>query len=138
MTRKSYVKPFKRKKPGKKTKTVPVKGHDREIRGPAKKTRRVPPSESIFFPAKTAKYEKMVVLKSVDGARNSVDQLIDEFRKAKTRAKKRHVKKVTVLAANRAGVMARNRRLKQSTKNEKRRIMDIYRRAARKMVLPPK
>ncbi len=110
-----------------------VKPHTREIRGPS---RRSPiPERTIFFPAKRQKYAEIVELSDIKSAKGSVERLMDEFNRAETRAKKRYIKQSTVLAANRAGVMAGNKRLHRSTRQEKAKIESIYRKAASDMVL---
>ena len=62
-------------------------------------------------------------------------QLKQEFREAKTRAKRVRVKRAAVLAANRADASSRKRNLKRGTKTRLRKVSSIYRKAADGMII---
>jgi len=64
--------------------------------------------------------------------------MLEEFNKAETRDKKIRLKKMIVLAANRAEVMSKNERISPSERREAAKVAKIYREAAKKMVIPPK
>ena len=90
---------------------------------------------TMFGPARSSRLAQIVCLEDVECARRSARQLREEFKDAKTRSKKVHVKRATVLAANRAKVMSQNRNLRPSTRRQKARISRIYRNTARGMKL---
>lgn len=102
---------------------------DAAKRGHARKRR------SMFGPPRYRKYSSMVDLTSYGDAQESSKKLTKEFNLARTRAKRRRIKRVTVLAANRADVMAGNKRLKSTTRQEKARVARVYRETADRMEL---
>lgn len=110
-----------------------VRPHTKTISGPARKSK--VPRRTVFFPSKSKKYADMVDLTSVEDAKASVFDLLSEFGEAKTYRKKLRVKRVTILAANRAKVMSENPRLKHNTRLQKARISDVYMKAANRMKL---
>jgi len=88
---------------------------------------------TIFFPPKSEYYAEIVKLDTPANALLSANRLLDEFGSAKTASKKRMVKRVTVLAANRAKVMAGNARLSLGERREAREIQRIYKNAYEQM-----
>lgn len=125
MTRTVHVKGFHRKD------GIYVRPHTKTIRGPARKSK--VPQRTVFFPSESKKYADMVDLTSVENAKVSVFDLLSEFSEAKTYVKKLRVKRVTVLAANRAKVMSQNPRLKHNTRLQKARVAEVYEKAAKRM-----
>lgn len=75
----------------------------------------------------------VVSLTSIPEARNSVIALRKLYAGANTRTKRLRIMRATVLAANRANVMAHNMRVGTDKRREKARISRIYRRLANKM-----
>jgi hypothetical protein len=101
-------------------------------------TRRGGRRPTIFFPAKYKRYADIVRIDTPEAARLSVKQLEEEFEKAETREKKRRLKKMVVLAANRAAVMSNNPRVSRKERQEAAEVEKIYRAAAGRMKLPPR
>ena len=98
------------------------------------------PQRTMFGPPRYLKYSEIVRIDTPDAARGSVKILLREFENAETRAKKRKIKWMTVLAANRAAA-ARKRTKRPLSPREMREMMEvekIYREAAAKMKLPSK
>ena len=95
-------------------------------------------SGGLFKPPRWKKYARIVSFEDPKSARKAAKKLLEEFRSAKTRAKKVRVKKVTVYAANRARASAKRKNLSARERREFRQIARIYERAAAKMKLPPK
>lgn len=126
MNDKTFISSYKRRKPGKKTKTVPVTSYSRD-KHIGKSSNKVP-HDSIFFPAKHTKYSEIISLKNPNEARLSVKKLEKEFTKAKTKKKKRRIIHSANLAANRAGVMSKNDRLEPDIRKQKDIVQRIYRR----------
>jgi hypothetical protein len=91
--------------------------------------------KTIFFPPKHEKYAEIVSLRTPSEARKSARILLSEFNKATTRSKKRLIKKVTILAANRAYATLQRERLSPKERREFTAIMKIYGNAAGKMIL---
>jgi len=96
------------------------------------------PQKSIFFPAKHPSYAEIVRIDNPDAARGSVKILLREFRNAETRAKKRRIKWMCVLAANRAKAARKKGNLSPRERREFAEVERIYRRAVEKMKLPPR
>lgn len=90
---------------------------------------------TMFRKSKSKKYSTIVRISSVNAAKDSVRQLKVEFKSAKTRDKKRHVKMATVLAANRADAVSRKRNLRWGTKTRMKEVSEIYKQAAQDMDL---
>ena len=65
-------------------------------------------------------------------------KMLEEFNKAETRDKKIRLKKMVVLAANRAKVVSQNKRISDAHRLEAAKVERIYRNVARKMIIPPK
>ena len=93
---------------------------------------------TIFFPAKHPSYAEIVRIDNPDAARGSVKILLREFRNAETRAKKRRIKWMCVLAANRAKAARKKGNLSPREKREFVEVERIYRQAVEKMKLPPR
>lgn len=89
----------------------------------------------MFGPPRYQYLARIVTFRSITAAREAARLLLRLFKEAKTRAKKVRIKRATVLAANRARVLARSRSLRPETKKRLRRIAYIYERAAERMVL---
>jgi len=93
---------------------------------------------TIFFPPKHQKYAEIVRIDNAYSARGSVETLLKEFNEAETRAKKRRIKRVVVLAANRAKAMRKKKNLSTQERRELVEVERIYRKAAEQMKLPKK
>jgi hypothetical protein len=90
------------------------------------------PDTGLFAPMKHKYLSKMISLKTRKEAAESVKALRLEFSEAATQPKRIRIARATVLAANRAQVMARNATTPEK-RNEKRIIYLLYRAAAKKM-----
>lgn len=90
---------------------------------------------TMFGPARHRKLARIVTIKSVTEAKRAAQKLLEMFRAAKSRKQKVTIKRATVLAANRALVMARRRDLHPETKRRLRKVAMVYYAAAEKMVL---
>lgn len=84
---------------------------------------------TIFFPPKYKRYADIVRIDTPEAARESVRILKKEFDEAGTKAKKRRIKRMMVLAANRAEVIAGNPRVSARERAEAREVARIYREA---------
>jgi len=113
--------------------TMPFK---RKIRKVIRKLRKI--RRGLFKPVKYKYLADIVTFKSIKAAKEASRKLLEEFSNAKTRAKKVRVKKATVYAANRAEAFAKKRNLSPRVRKRMLRISEIYRKAAEKMILPPK
>ena len=91
-------------------------------------------SKTMFFPAK-GKYADIVKLDTVENAQKAADELLREFNSAKTRTKKVRIKKVTVLASNRAYASAKRKKLSYKERQEFKQIGMLYRDYAKVMEL---
>jgi hypothetical protein len=89
--------------------------------------------KTMFFSAKSPKYAEIVSLKSPEKAKVSAKKLLAEFRKSKTRDKRRRVKRVTVLASNRAQASSKRKKLSPNERRQFWHIAEIYRDAANNM-----
>jgi len=87
-----------------------------------------PPKKTMFFEPKYKKYAKIITVKSIPKAKESLNKLSAEWKNA-DREKKRRIIKAATLAANRAvGMTKRKKRpLRQKTKDEKLKIAKLYR-----------
>jgi len=92
--------------------------------------------QTMFGKPKFRKYSDIVSLESTSSARKSIRLLNKEFRDADTRAKKVRVKRVTLLASNRAYAMAQKRKLSFRERRELLHIADMYYNASLKMIIP--
>jgi len=90
---------------------------------------------SMFGPAKHPRYAEIVKIDTPKNARESCNILLREFRNAKTRDKKRRIKQMTVLAANRAEAIRAKENLSEKERREMREAEKIYRETAEKMVM---
>jgi len=91
--------------------------------------------KTMFFEPTHVTYAEVISLRSPEEARFASKWLLNEFKTAETRAKKRRVKKVTVLASNRAFAMAKKGDLSGKEKVELKKIGDIYKRTYKRMRL---
>jgi len=89
--------------------------------------------KTIFFPAKHKKYAEIVKISSPEEAKVAVKMLTEEFEKKKSKAWKRKIKSMMVLAANRAAVAARNPNLSEKERREFKEVERIYREAYKKL-----
>jgi hypothetical protein len=89
--------------------------------------------KTIFFPPKYEKYAEIISVENPEKARGSVRQMLEEFEKARTRDKRRRIKKTLVLAANRARVMSENPRLSEKERKEAKEVYEIYKNAYEKL-----
>jgi hypothetical protein len=90
------------------------------------------------MPRKSKKLAKIVRLDTYENAQQSADELLKEFKRAKSkgqRARARHIKRATVSAANHAKIMSKNYRLKPITRRNKGKISRVYVRTYKKMDL---
>ena len=87
---------------------------------------------------KSAKLAKIVTIENPTKARHASATLKREFRNARSRDKKTHIKRSAVLAANRAEAMTRKKDLSPKERKELKEISGIYRNAAKSMRLQPK
>ena len=94
--------------------------------------------QGLFKPPRWKYLARIVKMDTVENARKAARKLLQIFREAKTRAKKRRVKQATVLAANRAKVMAGRKDLSPEERHEFSVIAKIYQAAYQRMKLPPK
>lgn len=108
---------------------------ERGRKRPITSRRNIRPKGTIFFPPKYKKYADIVSLRTPEEAKGSVEILMKEFNNAETDEKKRRIKRVVVLAANRAMVARRKKDLSERERQEYREIEKIYRNAAEKMVI---
>jgi hypothetical protein len=90
-------------------------------------------AKTIFFPPKYKRYAEIVRIDTPEAAKLSVKQMKEEFNKAETDAKKRRLKRMVVLAMNRAKVISENPRVSAKERAEAKRVAEIYRRAAEEM-----
>lgn len=95
--------------------------------------------DSLFdIKVENQKWAEIISLKSIDKAKESIEKLDNAWKKAKTRDYKKRLHQYANLAANRAGVMAKNDKLKSKTQQEKKKIQELYRSWFDKYDLPPK
>jgi hypothetical protein len=80
-------------------------------------------------------YADIVKMDSPENARKSANTLLDKFNEAKHRDTKVLIKKVTVLAANRAEASSKREKLSTKERQELKRISRIYGNAAERMVV---
>ena len=90
-------------------------------------------AKTIFFPPKSKRYAEIIRIDTPEAAELSVKQMKEEFSKAETDAKKRRLKRMITLAANRAQVISENPRVSSKQREEARRVAEIYRKAAEEM-----
>ena len=89
---------------------------------------------SMFYePPKSKKLAGIVSIESTRKAKKAAKELKHEFKSARSREKKTHIKRATVLAANRAKAAAKKRNLSRKEKEELREIAEIYSEAAASM-----
>ena len=98
-------------------------------------TPKLPRNRSLFFPAKSKKYEKIVSIETPEKARKSAKTLLREFKKAKTRSKKVRVKRVTITAMQRAKAQLKRKDLTPKEVTEFKKIVNIYKDAVKEMNL---
>jgi hypothetical protein len=88
---------------------------------------------TIFFPPKHKKLSEIIRVDTPTSAKDSVEKLIIEFDKAKTRDKKLRIMRAIKLAETRARVMSENDRLSSKERNEAREVANIYENAYKRM-----
>jgi hypothetical protein len=86
---------------------------------------------TIFFPPRYKRYAEIVRIDNPEAARGSVEILAREFREAGSVEKRRRIKRMMVLAANRAAAAARKRDLSDRERREFLEVERIYREAYR-------
>lgn len=92
--------------------------------------------KTMFGKVKHEYLAEMVSLRNPSSARGSSKELLEEFNKAETRAKKRTVKQATVNASNRARASAKRKNLSAKERKELNEIAGIYENTYEKMELP--
>jgi len=91
-------------------------------------------ARGMFYRPRRYKYLADIVrIDSVENAREAVRKLWEEFREAKTYAKKLRIARATLMAANIASVFTRRRNLSPEERSEKAEVERIYRGAANRM-----
>jgi hypothetical protein len=88
----------------------------------------------MFGEAKNQTLSKIVKIDTVGNARKSTQELLKRFNELQRRDAKVRTKRATVLAANRAAVIAKNTK-NPKMKSDKLKIAGMYRKAASKMKL---
>lgn len=91
-------------------------------------------SRGMFGEAKSKTLAKIVKLDTLDNAEVSTRRLLNRFFELKTRDAKVRTKRATVLAANRARIIANNT-LDSELKKKKLKIAKLYMETADKMIL---
>lgn len=89
--------------------------------------------KTLFFPAKSKKFAKIISVESPAKALISVKILEREYKNSKTRANKIKIKQRTVLAANRANATLKRTDLTLKERSEFIQIERIYRESAKRM-----
>ena len=92
--------------------------------------------KTMFGEAKSVKYADIVKMDTEENAKKSAKTLKKEFNKAKTRAKKVTVKRVTVNASNRAFASAKRKKISFREKLELIRIGHIFEASYKSMIIP--
>ena len=90
--------------------------------------------KGMFGEAKTKSLASIVKLDTLPNAKTASKKLLKRFGELKHRDAKVKLKRATVLAANRAKIIANNTK-NPRIKNEKMEMVRTYRNAAKKMVL---
>lgn len=90
---------------------------------------------TMFGERRWKQLAEVVSLENPVEARNSAVWLKRHFKELKSREHKVAVKRATVLAANRADAMLKKKDLSRKERNEFRKIVTIYRQAAKQMKL---
>jgi len=102
------------------------------------RTKKSNPSKSLFFPAKHKKYADIVTFDTRYAAEDATNELLREFRSAKTRSKKVRILRVTVAAANRAEASSSRKDIDPDVAYKLKRISSLYRAASKNMLIPKK
>lgn len=92
-------------------------------------------NKSMFGPPKHKELAKIVRIDTPENARKSAKQLLNKFKRARTREQKVTIKRSVVLAANRAEAIRKKKNLSAKERREMKQIEKIYRSAAKKMKL---
>lgn len=104
-----------------------VKGFARHTKGRSKgKPHPVHKKKTMFGDPRYKKYAQMVKLDTEDNAKQATEDLMNAFWRAKTRATKIRILRVTVLAMNRANAMRKRRNLTSKERKELRKIAEWY------------
>ena len=89
---------------------------------------------SMFYePPKSKHLSGIVSIESTKKAKKAAKELKHEFKSARSRETKTHIKRAAVLAANRAKAAAKKRDLSRKEKKELREIAETYSEAAASM-----
>jgi len=88
---------------------------------------------TMFDKPKSKKYADIVKMDTPENARKAANKLHDEFFGAKTRKKREYVKRVTNLAAQRAGAQLKRENLSAKEVREFRLIKALYTKAYKNM-----
>jgi len=91
------------------------------------------PKKTLFFPPKSKKWSEIIRIDTPEGAKYSTKILLEEFEKAKTRSKKRRLKRYAVLAMNRAEVISQNKRVSPKERADAKKVVKIYKEAIERM-----
>jgi len=105
-------------------KIVPVKAHNRTVKG-SKRSNSIR-KQSLFTKGKYEKYDEMVSFKSYKQAKDSAEELAMEYAKSKTKEKKLRIARVTQYSANRARAMSRKKNLSKEEKKELKKVANAY------------
>ncbi len=87
--------------------------------------------KTMFGPAKHKYLRDMISLRNPWAAMGSIRELSNEFRSAKTRAKRLRIARAAQLASNRASASAKKRNLSVTEKGQYREIANLYAGAAK-------
>ena len=102
----------------------------------AKEVRQMARKKSMFYePPKHKELAKIVSLESPTQARKSARELKQMFERARSRERRRVIKRATVLAANRAKAARRRKNLSTRERKQYEKIAEIYQRAYKEMRL---
>ena len=109
-------------KKGRKRPITARKGRKAKVRVSVKPKK----DRGLYTPAKHKWLADIVSLETPEKARESVRTLLAEFKRSKSRSRKRLIKRATVLAYNRAKVASHNPRLSPKERREFKQIAKIY------------
>ena len=89
--------------------------------------------QGLFKPPRWKYLARIVKMDTVENARKAARKLVQLFKGAKSRVKKRRIKAATILAMNRARASAKRKNLSTEERRELSLIAKIYEKAAKKM-----
>lgn len=87
------------------------------------------PVYGLFKARESKKFSGIIKIDSEENAKESIKKMKEEFNSADTHDKKLHVIRSLNSASNIAKVMSKNKRNKESTRNQKEKISKLYREA---------